>query len=106
MFCVTQICAGDPNDRCGGGDRLAVYEMYPRPWKNGPCEFPVNICSVPTLKYIDMRDVLILFRICFELRLFRLVTSDCNFRNLAPGPLEQFPHYIHGVIEVKIKLFL
>ena len=61
MLYVAQVCAGDPNDRCGGLDRLAVYEMYPRPCKMDPVSFRSNICSVPSLKYIDMTDVLILF---------------------------------------------
>ena len=34
-----QDCGGDPNDKCGRNDRMRVYEVYPRPWVNGPSKF-------------------------------------------------------------------
>ena len=34
-----QDCGGDPNDKCGHDDRMMVYEVYPRPWLNGPGKF-------------------------------------------------------------------
>ena len=39
---ILQDCGGDPNDKCGGNDRMMVYEVYPRPWVNGPSKFIIQ----------------------------------------------------------------